>query len=239
VRSNNGGHDASNDALQEDGATLAVLLIDDSESQAARLRACLAPYRIRVEWRPCYRAAAELLRRPEAGQLIDLILIDQAFDSVPDDDLLTCSDLDTQPGAEEWDVVLHQGLFILARLGRDLRDGLIPAAPMMILTHYPRAEIAAQIGLAGYESKRRLLSDPYRSLKHFLPGMRPTEADVERSLNMLAPEIGLDGELLEHVKQRILGGLDVDEVCATLLPLSGRDMHQSIGRALDRLADEL
>src|SRR5258708_25406726 len=93
--------------------TLTVLLVDDIESQATRSQERLAPYGIRVEWRPSYRTAIEPLRDPDGGQLVDLVLVDQAFDvdTVDPADLLTPSEVETAAGTEEWDVRLHQGLF--------------------------------------------------------------------------------------------------------------------------------
>jgi CheY-like chemotaxis protein len=222
-------------------AVLTVLLVDDSPTQSARIQDCLAVYRVCVEWRPSYRSAAELLRDPDAGQLIDLILIDQAFESAPAADLLTHSEIDALAGTEDWDVHLHQGLFIMARLSQDMREGRIPGAPMMILTHYARVKIAAQvgqIGLAGYESKRRLLSDPYASLKSYLPQMRPTGADVDRRLRTLATDIDLDPELADQLRQVILGGLDPDEVCAAVSRLPQPADWRLVGRALEQLAEE-
>lgn len=218
-----------------------VLLIDDIESQAARIRECLRPYGVSVEWCPSYRAAVGLLADPDCGQLFDLVLIDQAFDvgAVPATDLLTHFEVGPPAGAEDWDVHLHQGLFILARLGQDMHEGLIPFTPMMILTHYARLEIAAQAPWpGGYQSKRRLLADPYSALKGYLGQLRPTDADVDRRLRPLLVALGIHGDLAVQVRRRILDGLDPDEACAALGRLSDPNDWRVVGRALDRIADE-
>src|ERR1041385_1214444 len=74
-------------------AVTTVLLIDDMPSQAARIRERLAHYGFRVDWRRSCREATERLRHPAAGRLVDLVLIDQTFDSVPRADLLTPSEI--------------------------------------------------------------------------------------------------------------------------------------------------
>jgi hypothetical protein len=221
-------------------ASLTVLLVDDSQSQSVKIQKHLHPYRIWVDWRPSYRTAVELLRDPDAGQLVDLILIDQAFEeeAMPASDLLTSSEVDALTGAEGWDVHLHQGLFIMARLSQDMREGLIPFTPMMILTHYAAADIAAQVGLGGYQSKRRLLAEPYASLEEYLGQMRPTEEDVNRRLGDLARDLDLDHELAGQVRRDVLGGLDLDEVCAVIGHLPDPNDWRAVGRALEHLADE-
>jgi hypothetical protein len=219
-------------------AAVTVLLIDDSRTQAERIQDCLVRYRVHLLWRATYRAAVRLLRDPDAGQIIDLVLIDQAFDLVPAQDLLGHSEVAGLAGAGDWDVRLHQGLFIMARLSQDMREGRIPGTRMMILTHYARVEIAAQVGLAGYESKRRLLADPYTSLREYLPHLPPAEVDVERRLDRLPAAAGLDGELRGQLREAILGGLDPDEVCAMVRGLAAPLDWRAVGRGLDQLADE-
>jgi hypothetical protein len=137
------------------------------------MREGLAPYGICLECRPNYREAAAALRDPEAVRPIDLILIDQVFDSIPAADLLSPSEVDQHGGC--WDVQLHQGLLILARFREDMREGRVPATPMMILTHDAGVKTAAGV-LGAHESKRQLLADPYRALKRYLPRMQPAEA---------------------------------------------------------------
>jgi hypothetical protein len=230
------GHDAWGDAPPA-GATMTVLLVDDSRSQSARIQDRLVEYGISVVWRPSYRVASELLRHPDAGQLVDLVLIDQAFESTPEADLLTRSEVDALPEAEDWDVRLHQGLFIMTRLNQDMRDGRIPATPMMILTQYATVDIAAQVCLGGYDSKRRLLSDPYTSLKSYLPPLLPTEEDVDRRLGRLVADGGLDEELAGQVRGEVVHGrVDLEEACKAWLELANPDDWAAVGRMLERLA---
>ena len=153
-------------------ASPTVLLVDDHQSQCVRMREGLAPYGISLECRPNYREAAAALRDPELGRPIDLILIDQVFDSIPTADLVSPSEVD-QPGGG-WDVQLHQGLLILSRFREDMRKGRVPATPMMILTHDAGVKTAAG-ALAAHESKQQLLADPYRALKRYLPRLQPAE----------------------------------------------------------------
>lgn len=224
-----------------DDAVLIVLLIDDSESQLVRISDCLQPYGIRVEWRTSYREAVALLRDPDVGQLVDLVLIDQAFDSdaVPSVDLLTASEVDPRPGMDEWDVNLHQGLFILSRLGQDMRDGLIPFTPMVILTHYAKLEIAAQTGeLGGYLHKRTLLSDPYTALVRYLEQLRPSPADVDRRVRKLAADLGLAPELVRELRSSILAGLDPDAACVAVRGLADPNDWRRVGVTLDALLDQ-
>jgi len=222
-------------------ATLTVLLVDDIESQADRIQECLAPYGIRVEWRPSYRTAIELLRDPDGGQLVDLVLVDQAFDveAVDPADLLTPSEVETVAGTEEWDVRLHQGLFIVARLNQDMREGLIPFVPTTILTHHGRVGIALQtVGLCGYQSKRRLLADPYGALKGMLAQVRPRPEDVDRRLERLAARLGLEAKLAGQVRERVMDGLDLEDACLLLSDLRDPNDWTAVARALDRLAED-
>src|SRR3989442_8287993 len=141
------------------GALLTVLLVDDLEGQAHRIQDRLEPYRVRVEWRRSYRAAAELLRDPDAGPHVDLVLIDQAFDvgAVPDEELLTAAEIYPFEPTEEWDVRLHQGLFILARLQQDVLDGVVPFTPTLMLAQDGRIDVARRtFGPGAYQTKRRL-----------------------------------------------------------------------------------
>lgn len=221
-------------------ATLTVLLIDDIPSQSERIQRCLRPYRIGVEWCPSYRAAMERLQDADLGQLVDLILIDQAFDvdSVVPEDLLTASEVGTPSGSEDWDVRLHQGLFIMARLGQDMRAGLIPFIPMMILTDYAKVELASQaLGLGGYESKRRLITDPYAAIRRWLPQMRPRPEDVTARLTPVVGALGIGEELAAEVGAAVVGELDPDEVCAALEGLADANDWAQVGRALDQLRD--
>ncbi|TMC12276.1 MAG: hypothetical protein E6J41_03225 [Chloroflexi bacterium] len=220
-------------------ACLTVLLIDDAETQSERIQDCLRDYAVWVEWRPSYRAAAELLHDPDRGQLIDLILIDQDFtgDAVPPEDLLTRSEVGGLTGTDDWDVRLHQGLFVMARLGQDMREGRIPFAPMMILTHYARVDIAGQVSLGGYESKRRLITDPYTALKGYLAAMRPTEVDVDRRLADLRARLDLPDELTAEIRRAVLGGLDLEETSAAVGRLTDPTDWRAVGRSLERLAE--
>src|SRR6266545_713257 len=223
-----------------DDASLTVLLIDDAETQGVRIQEVLRPYGVWVEWRSSYRAATRVLHDPDMGQLIDLILIDQDFtnDEVPDAELLTHAELGAVAGTEEWDVRLHQGLFVMTRLSEDMREGLISFTPMMILTHYARVEVAARVILGGYESKRRLLSDPYTALKGHLEQLRPARADVETRIATLQAELGLDDELARDVTRSVVRGLDLEETCDALRRLPGPGDWRAVGRTLERLGEE-
>jgi hypothetical protein len=222
-------------------AAVTVLLVDDIASQAAKIQRCLRPYRVFVEWRASYRAAVEVLRDPDVGQLVDLILIDQAFDvdAVPAGDLLTASEVGTFVGTEAWDTNLHQGLFILARLIQDMKEGVIPFTPMMILTDYAKVELASQaLGLGvGYQSKRRLVTGPYAAIQRWLPQIRPLAGDVDARLRPLVDRGRLDDELAGQVREKILAGLDLGAVCQELDRLPDPNDWAVVGRALDRLAE--
>src|SRR5262245_2170095 len=220
-------------------APVTVLLIDDAETQSARIQERLREYGVLVEWRPSYGPAAELLRDHDVSQLVDLILIDQDFNNAefPQAALLDHTAVGSLAGTEEWDVRLHQGLFVMARLSQDMREGHIPFAPMMILTHYAKIEVAAQVGLGGYESKRRLITDPYTALKGYLPQLRPTAADVEERLTDLTARLDLDDELAGEVRRQITGGLDLEETFTVIERLPDPRDWRGVGRALERLAD--
>jgi hypothetical protein len=122
---------------------------------------------------------------------VDLVLVDQAFDTEAVDvaNLLTTADIQAKARAAKWDVRLHQGLFILARLSEDMRAGLIPCTRLVLLTSHARPPIA---GLAdsygGHLTKRTLITDPYRSLKGHMERIRPPGADVP------APPVGLTAQ---------------------------------------------
>ncbi|HEY7200570.1 MAG TPA: hypothetical protein VIC57_10175, partial [Candidatus Dormibacteraeota bacterium] len=221
-------------------APLTVLLVDDIELQASRIRDRLEPYRVRVEWRRSYGAAAELLRDPDAGPHVDLILIDQAFDvdAVPDEELLTPAEIEPAVGSQEWDVRLHQGLFVLARLQQDMREGVISFAPTMILAHDGRIGAASRTrGPSVYQTKRRLLADPYGTLRPHLPMLRPTEEDVDLRLGELARRLGLEGELAEEVRGEILAGTELEAACDALEALKDPNDWRAVGRALRSVAE--
>ncbi|HSR26194.1 MAG TPA: hypothetical protein VLW53_21750, partial [Candidatus Eisenbacteria bacterium] len=219
---------------------LTALLIDDGEAQARRIRDALRPHGIGVEWRSSYRTAMEVLRDPDAGRLVDLVLIDQAFDedTVAPDELLTEVDVDPRPGTDEWDVQQQQGLFILARLDQDMREGVIPFTPMMILTHHGRLDLAARIGrleLGGYASKQALLSDPYTTLLSQVPGIRPTDVDIDRKLGDLTADVKIEAHLVRQIRDSIRRGLDPDTTCSALRGLPDPNDWRVVGLMLEEL----
>jgi hypothetical protein len=139
---------------------------------------------------------------------------------------------------DEWDVQLQQGLFILARLDQDVREGVIPFTPMMILTHHSRLDLAARIGemqLGGYASKQALLSDPYTTLRHHVPGIRPTDVDIDRKLGQLTADVKMEARLVRQIRDSIRGGLDPDVACSALRRLADPNDWRVVGLTLEEL----
>ncbi|HYW25562.1 MAG TPA: hypothetical protein VE953_15440 [Terriglobales bacterium] len=183
-----------------------ALLIDDSDEQRDLIQRHLRPHGIRVEWRTGYRSALELLRDPGLGPLVDVVLIDQAFDTeaVADADLLTAADIEAGGATEGWDVRLHQGLFILARLGEDIRAGRIPSTRLILLTSHASPPIPVQVeGFAGHLSKRALIADPRRALERQVTRLRAGAASPatprDGVLFVLGPGLAMpwDGAILD------------------------------------------
>jgi hypothetical protein len=199
---------------------LRVLLIDDSELQAERIRDRLRPYGIGLIWRPDYPQAAGLLRECAADKPIDLVLIDQVFDcgAATEDLLLAAHEVLAGFDGAGWDLRLHQGFLILARLASDMREGSIPTTPMAVLTHYARLSLeryAHELG-AGYLSKRQLIVDPVRALGHLLSSA-PTRPD--RAAPVTLPDQGdvlvtLAGEMPVPWRGIVVGAADVGPLSA-------------------------
>jgi hypothetical protein len=117
-----------------------------------------------------------------------------------------------------------------------MREGLVPFAPTMILTHYGRVDVAGRtLGPGGYLTKRRLLTDPYGALRRHLAGLRPCADDVDRSLGRLA--LDLEPELTAEVRRKVLDGVDLEAACDALTQLPEPGDWRAVGRALGDLAD--